>query len=235
MLLGRRSFGKGSVQELRDRKVADSELALKLTVAQYLTPGDVSIQSVGVAPDVETVPVWVSKEHISFFGRQRFDLLREESLSAHLESDKAEQLRRSPFGPLHYLDQGSLDPDDPDKKTGQQARADRRSAIAPPRDDADEDTDQRTTLLLEDPEIRMARDLVLWAPSSGPRRDPGQDGSVRRAATERRARADHGQPVGTRDRLDPRGQARLGARPAAGGGQERQAGATRSRAATRAP
>src|SRR5690606_24962229 len=60
VLLGRRSFGKGSVQELRDRKVADKELALKLTVAQYLTPGDVSIQSVGVAPDVETIPVWVS-------------------------------------------------------------------------------------------------------------------------------------------------------------------------------
>lgn len=166
VLLGRRSFGKGSVQELRDRKVADSELALKLTVAQYLTPGDVSIQSVGVAPDVETVPVWVSKEHISFFGRQRFDLLREESLSAHLESDKAEQLRRSPFGPLHYLDQGSLDPDNPDKKTDDKARADRRSEIAPPREDSNKDADRRTALLLEDPEIRMARDLVLWAPSS---------------------------------------------------------------------
>jgi len=168
VLLGRRSFGKGSVQELRDRRVADKELALKLTVAQYLTPGDVSIQSVGVAPDVETVPVWVSKDHISFFGRQRFDLLREESLSAHLESDKAEELRRSPFGPLHFLDQGSLDPDEPAKATDAESRADHRSEVAPPRNaDKEDDADERTALLLEDPEIRMARDLVLWAPSSG--------------------------------------------------------------------
>ncbi len=167
VLLGRRSFGKGSVQELRDRRVADKELALKLTVAQYLTPGDVSIQSVGVAPDVETIPVWVSKDHVSYFGRQRFDLLREESLSAHLESDKAEELRRSPFGPLHYLDQGSLDPNQPDKKTDEESRADHRSEAAPPRNaDKDVDVDKRTTLLLEDPEVRMARDLVLWAPSS---------------------------------------------------------------------
>ncbi|MCA9712425.1 MAG: hypothetical protein KDK70_41705, partial [Myxococcales bacterium] len=144
----------------------------KLTVAQYLTPGDVSIQSVGVAPDLETVPVWVSKDHVSFFGRQRFDLLREESLSAHLESDKAEELRRSPFGPLYYLDQGSLDPNEPDEpdepdESDDEARADRRSEVAPPRNaDKDGDVDHRTTLLLEDPEIRMARDLVLWAPSS---------------------------------------------------------------------
>jgi carboxyl-terminal processing protease len=172
VLLGRRSFGKGSVQELRDRKVADKELALKLTVAQYLTPGDVSIQSVGVAPDVETIPVWVSDEHVAYFGRERFDLLREESLSDHLESDKAEALRRSPFS-VHFLDQGSLDPNRPEPPKGQkrltddEARAEHKSKVAPPREaDKDKDVDGRTAILLEDPEIRMARDLVVWAPSS---------------------------------------------------------------------
>ncbi|MCH9685806.1 MAG: PDZ domain-containing protein [Deltaproteobacteria bacterium] len=166
VLLGRRSFGKGSVQELRDRKVGDKELALKLTVAQYLTPGDVSIQSVGVAPDVETVPVWVSKDHVQYFGKQRFDLLREESLSAHLESDKAEQLKRSPFS-LHFLDRGSLDPNQPDKKTDAKSVAEQRSKAAPPREaDKDSDVDKRTAMLLDDPEIRMARDMVVWAPSS---------------------------------------------------------------------
>src|SRR5690606_23070461 len=144
VLLGRRSFGKGSVQELRDRKVADKELALKLTVAQYLTPGDVSIQSAGVAPDVETVPVWVSDDHVAYFGRERFDLLREESLSDHLESDKAEQLRRSPFT-LHFLDQGSLDPSKPNKKTDQASRIERKSDAAPPTESAKElDADKRT-------------------------------------------------------------------------------------------
>ncbi|MCX4240296.1 S41 family peptidase [Paraliomyxa miuraensis] len=166
VLLGRRSFGKGSVQELRDRKVADKELALKLTVAQYLTPGDVSIQSVGVAPDVETIPVWIAKEYVAYFGRERFDLLREESLSDHLESDKAEELRRSPFT-LHFLEQGSLDPAHPGATTDEEALAERRSAAAPVREaDKDPDADKRTAMLLEDPEVRMARDLVLWAPSS---------------------------------------------------------------------
>lgn len=174
VLLGRRSFGKGSVQELRDRKVSDKELALKLTVAQYLTPGDISIQSVGVAPDVETLPVWVTKDNVAYFGRQRFDLLREESLSDHLESDLVQERKRSPFA-LYFLDQGSLDPEAPvtaedDAKSEAQARAEARREAAPPRDaDKDPDVDKRTAMLLEDPEIRMARDLVVWAPSS--RRD----------------------------------------------------------------
>jgi carboxyl-terminal processing protease len=171
VLLGRRSFGKGSVQELRDRKVADKELALKLTVAEYLTPGDVSIQSVGVAPDVETLPVWVSKDYVAYFGRERFDLLREESLSDHLVSTKAEELRRSPFT-LHFLEQGSLDPNKPitaDKGKGKPAaHADDPTATDIP-DAKPATADQRTAILLEDPEIRMARDLVLWAPSSNRR------------------------------------------------------------------
>jgi len=33
--------------------VTPEHAALKLTIAQYLTPGDISIQGVGVAPDVE--------------------------------------------------------------------------------------------------------------------------------------------------------------------------------------
>lgn len=169
VLLGRRSFGKGSVQELRDRRVADKELALKLTVAQYLTPGDISIQSVGVAPDVETIPVWVSKDHVAYFGRQRFDLLREESLSDHLESDLIEERKRSPFA-LHFLDQGSLDPNEPeqlDKEQGDKAKAEQRRKAAPPREaDKDASGSERSAMLLEDPEIRMARDLVVWAPTS---------------------------------------------------------------------
>jgi len=52
VIIGQTTFGKGSVQlvftDLPDKA------ALKLTIAQYLTePGDVSIQGVGVTPDVE--------------------------------------------------------------------------------------------------------------------------------------------------------------------------------------
>jgi carboxyl-terminal processing protease len=58
VIVGETTFGKGSVQlvftELPDKA------ALKLTIAQYLTePGDVSIQGVGVTPDIELDPMTV--------------------------------------------------------------------------------------------------------------------------------------------------------------------------------
>ncbi len=49
VILGERSFGKGSVQNLYNH---DDGSRLKLTVAKYLTPGDQSIQSVGIPPDI---------------------------------------------------------------------------------------------------------------------------------------------------------------------------------------
>lgn len=48
-IIGTRTFGKGSVQELYNN---DDGSKLKLTVAQYLTPGDRSIQSLGIVPDI---------------------------------------------------------------------------------------------------------------------------------------------------------------------------------------
>lgn len=170
VLMGRRSFGKGSVQVLHERKVEDKELALKLTIAQYLTPGDVSIQSVGVSPDLETVPVWVGEEHIAYFGRERFDMLREEQLAAHLESNTAKTQRIS-HGPLYFLDRGSVDPnkpeDDKDDDDRLEESAKAKAKRTPLRDDDKEvDADARTKILLEDPEIRLARDFVLWAPTS---------------------------------------------------------------------
>jgi carboxyl-terminal processing protease len=152
VIVGRRTFGKGSVQVLHDRRVSGTELALKLTVAQYLTPGDVSIQSVGVSPDLETVPVYVGKEYLAYYGRKRFDLVREESLSSHLESAKT-QAQAITAGPLYFLQQGSID----DGYGGPEAVT--RVAL-------EEDGDKRVELLLHDPELRMARDLAIWAPSS---------------------------------------------------------------------
>ena len=48
IVVGERSFGKGTVQV----PFEIGEGALKLTVAKYLVPGDVSIQDVGVTPDI---------------------------------------------------------------------------------------------------------------------------------------------------------------------------------------
>lgn len=171
VLVGRRSFGKGSVQVLHERKVGDKELALKLTIAQYLTPGDVSIQSVGVSPDLETIPVWVGEDHVAYFGRERFDLLREESLTAHLESVTA-KAQKIAYGPLFFLDRGSVAPNAAEAaKKGDDKRIEEaieaKGKRTPLRDDdKTTDADKRTEMLLEDPEVRIARDLVLWAPSS---------------------------------------------------------------------
>ena len=65
--MGQRTFGKGSVQVLYD--FADKS-ALKLTIAQYLTPGDISIQSVGVAPDIGLVPAWIDKKNSTLLQTQ---------------------------------------------------------------------------------------------------------------------------------------------------------------------
>jgi len=152
VIVGRRTFGKGSVQVLHERRVADTELALKLTIAQYLTPGDVSIQSVGVSPDLETVPVVIGEEYLAYYGRNRFDLVREESLSSHLESTKTKQ-QPITAGPLHFLAQGSV--------------AD-GSEVEPGRIEMAESADERVDLLLADPELRIARDLVIWSQTEAP-------------------------------------------------------------------
>jgi carboxyl-terminal processing protease len=71
VVIGETTFGKGSVQMLFDipspvpfgNKPDDDKLGLKLTTAQYLTPGDTSIQGVGVTPDVELVRMRVEKKN----------------------------------------------------------------------------------------------------------------------------------------------------------------------------
>ena len=61
LLIGERTFGKGSVQQAFPLSDGGGVL---LTVAQYLTPGDVSIQSIGVEPDIALEPVLVSPERL---------------------------------------------------------------------------------------------------------------------------------------------------------------------------
>lgn len=50
VVVGERTFGKGSVQHLYPNEADGSKL--KLTVARYLTPGDKSIQAIGIPPDI---------------------------------------------------------------------------------------------------------------------------------------------------------------------------------------
>jgi carboxyl-terminal processing protease len=50
ILIGTRSYGKGTVQKVYTLR---SDTRLKLTVAKYLLPGDLSIRDIGLAPDLE--------------------------------------------------------------------------------------------------------------------------------------------------------------------------------------
>lgn len=59
VIIGERTYGKGSVQNLH--KFID-ESQLKLTISKYLTPGDKSIQAVGIPADIELVPTMVERK-----------------------------------------------------------------------------------------------------------------------------------------------------------------------------
>ncbi|MCP4680304.1 MAG: PDZ domain-containing protein [Deltaproteobacteria bacterium] len=63
LLIGETTFGKGSVQMVQPIPGGG---ALKLTSAQYLTPGKISIQAVGVPPDVTFIPHTVDKRDLDF-------------------------------------------------------------------------------------------------------------------------------------------------------------------------
>jgi carboxyl-terminal processing protease len=66
VVVGQTTFGKGTVQLVFPRVTPDGA-ALKLTIAQYLTPGDVSIQGVGVTPDVELDPMTADPLEMDFY------------------------------------------------------------------------------------------------------------------------------------------------------------------------
>src|SRR5690606_36516448 len=58
------------------------ESALKLTIAQYLTAGEVSIQETGITPDVELIASRVDAEAVQAFAPVR--TMREVDLERHL-------------------------------------------------------------------------------------------------------------------------------------------------------
>jgi len=83
LIIGTKSFGKGSVQTLFDLK---NEGALKLTVSKYYTPSGRSIQNYGITPDIEINPVVIDfkkkEAHFTLLQVGR----REKDLDSHLEN-----------------------------------------------------------------------------------------------------------------------------------------------------
>ena len=86
VIIGETTFGKGSVQLGFDDMPDGS--ALKLTIAQYLTePGDISIQGVGVTPDIELDPTTVDVQEMDIVPDT--GMLKERDLSRSLSNVRA--------------------------------------------------------------------------------------------------------------------------------------------------
>src|SRR5712664_1728679 len=171
VIVGRQSFGKGSVQVLYDfpKKESGDESALKLTIAQYLTPGDMSIQEVGITPDIELVPARILKERIDLFAPPK--TFREADYDKHFfnafardeEQAKAARERavQKPIESLRFVKD----------ETAKERKA--REAIeagqAPEEDDSDDPTDDDGVTL--DYQIEFCRDLIAQAATSTNRQE----------------------------------------------------------------
>lgn len=98
-VLGRKTFGKGSVQNLFR---IPSGGGLKLTIDQYLTPGNISIQSIGITPDIEYLPVYIDKKKISIFKTNSF-MRKEKDLAEHIESKFAPKKTEKPLETIRFF------------------------------------------------------------------------------------------------------------------------------------
>ena len=94
LVLGRLSFGKGLVQRVFPAAPYGRELALKITIAEYLVAGDRRIHSRGVVPDLELLPVEPTGfDHVvRYYDEQRFEQARERTRMEHHPSSKHERV-----------------------------------------------------------------------------------------------------------------------------------------------
>jgi carboxyl-terminal processing protease len=180
LVAGRQTFGKGSVQSLFDFTEPGrptEEAALKLTIAQYLTPGDVSIQEVGITPDVALYPGRALKDQINAFAPPR--QMGEADLERHLtnpgEKDKdaaaaaAEAKRKRAQRPaleLRYLLDESEDGVAKALKREAAKEAHGEDAGISAEQAEDEAIDADPDQVKEDYQIRFARELLVRAPSA---------------------------------------------------------------------
>ena len=105
LIVGQQTFGKGSVQVIYDNK---DDSALKLTIAQYLTPGDISIQSVGITPDILTRAVVLTDGETEFFRADTFKS-GERELKSHLEHASAQKsMDQKPVHVVRFLEDQKL-------------------------------------------------------------------------------------------------------------------------------
>lgn len=172
VVIGRSSFGKGTVQMVRAAAPYGQELALKLTVAEWLVAGGRKIQTAGVVPDLELAPVEPTGVPgiVHYFDEERFERARERARVAHLPSAPHEKAASAPAAPvesLHYLATATLPP----------------SLVATPGETLPRE--------LGDPEVRLAFEVVRALAGVGDdvaKRTAALDGAVKRLSGEEEAR-----------------------------------------------
>ncbi|RMH40423.1 MAG: PDZ domain-containing protein [Deltaproteobacteria bacterium] len=168
VVIGSTTFGKGSVQILYENKDGSK---LKLTIAEYLTPGDLSIQSVGVPPDIELQRVYVPKQLKTARDQIRLrrtkHTFREADLTAHLQSRHA-KARGSAAEVVRYLYERPARAGD-DEGDDADAAGDDEDGEPPADGAADDDEpvdgDLADDEIVEDFEMKFARDFVAQARS----------------------------------------------------------------------
>ncbi|MCL2822626.1 MAG: S41 family peptidase, partial [Polyangiaceae bacterium] len=143
IIVGQKTFGKGSVQLLFP-DVTREKAALKLTIAQYLTPGDMSIQSVGITPDIEINPMTVDALEMDVMRPPR--RISEKDLSKHLSSTRV-AAGQKPIEVVRY-----------------NLPTEERQALRERGGDPEDDFEM-------DFPIRFARELITHLPPPGPRVD----------------------------------------------------------------
>ncbi len=152
LIVGTRSFGKGSVQVLYDNNDGSK---LKLTVAEYLTPGDRSIQSLGIVPDVALQRLYVPDKNDAIGDWVRLlppsRIWGEKDLDSHLTSAYARDTDQ-PAYQLPFLFERPA------------AKAAAEAGAPPSEEDEDEALDSDE--VVEDFEIRFASALVLSSTSN---------------------------------------------------------------------
>jgi carboxyl-terminal processing protease len=145
VIVGSRTFGKGTVQELYDN---EDHSKLKLTIAQYLTPGDRSIQNLGIVPDIQLQRMYIPDKNDAPTDFVRMlpptHTYGEKDLDSHLVSTYAKDGEK-PTHEIPFLverKKAAVPGDQP--------------ASAPPDDEEDPNEDE----IVEDFEMRFAKEMV---------------------------------------------------------------------------
>jgi carboxyl-terminal processing protease len=186
VIIGRQTFGKGSVQVLYEM----DETALKLTIAKYLTPGEVSIQEVGVVPDIALIPTRVTSDRLDVFAPRRS--IGEADLEHHFGNPSSDAVakkreevlnREKPAEVLKYLKEDAKQKDASARQQlveeGKAPKLSKSDKPNKPKDKSplldidapglDHELDDQLDAesqdeIKEDFEVQFARDFVLKAP-----------------------------------------------------------------------